>query len=101
MSTCHRLDLQTLGSQPLILPKNNVQGEPVFIVMAAGWFCEKSGWIGKVEVVKLVLLKLKKKERKRISTNNHFEEEGFYPDELWNRQISSGLIHLGLGIIRL
>jgi hypothetical protein len=27
--------------------------------MAAGWFCEKSGWIGKVEDVKLVLLKKK------------------------------------------
>ena len=25
--------------------------------MAAGWFCEKSGWIGKVEDVKPVLLK--------------------------------------------
>ena len=23
MSTCHRLDLQTLGAQPIILPKNN------------------------------------------------------------------------------
>ena len=22
MSTCHRLDLQTLGSQPVIMPKN-------------------------------------------------------------------------------
>jgi hypothetical protein len=23
--------------------KRNVRGEPVFSVMAAGWFCEKSG----------------------------------------------------------
>ena len=35
----------------------NVLGEPVFSVMAVGWFCEMSGWIGKVEDVKLVLLK--------------------------------------------
>jgi hypothetical protein len=28
---------------------NNVQGELVFSVMAANWFCEKSGCIGKVE----------------------------------------------------
>jgi hypothetical protein len=35
----------------------NVRGEPVFSVMAAGWFCEKSGWIGKVEDVNPVLLK--------------------------------------------
>jgi hypothetical protein len=27
--------------------------------MAAGWFCEKSGWIGKAEDVKPVLLKRK------------------------------------------
>ena len=40
------------------LPKGgpNVPGEPVFIsVMATGWVCEKSGWIGKVEDVKPVL----------------------------------------------
>ena len=55
----------------------NVRGEPVFSVMATGWFCEKSGWIGKVEDVKPVLLK-----KNRISTGNHFEEEDFYPDEL-------------------
>jgi hypothetical protein len=35
----------------------NVRGEPVFSVMVAGWFCEKYGWIGKVEDVKPVLLK--------------------------------------------
>ena len=33
----------------------NVLGEPVFSVMMAGWFCEKSSWIGKVEDMKLVL----------------------------------------------
>jgi len=69
----------------------NVQGELVFSVMVV---CEKSGWIGKVEDVKPVLLK-----EKRVSTGNHFEEEDFYPGELWNRRISSGLIHLGLNII--
>ena len=35
---------------------NNVRGEPVFSVMAASWFCEKSGRIGKVEDVEPVLL---------------------------------------------
>jgi hypothetical protein len=35
---------------------SNVWGELVFSVMAGGWFCEKSGWIGKVEDVKPVLL---------------------------------------------
>jgi hypothetical protein len=44
--------------------------------MEAGWFCEKSGGIGKVEDVKPVLLK------KWISNGNHFEEEDFNPDEL-------------------
>jgi hypothetical protein len=39
----------------------NVWGEPVFSVMAAGWFCEKSGRTGKVEDVKPVLLFLIKK----------------------------------------
>jgi hypothetical protein len=62
--------------------------EPVFSVMAAGWFCEKSGWIGKVEDVKPMLL-----NTKWNSTGNHFEEEDFRPVELWNRWISSGLIH--------
>jgi hypothetical protein len=33
----------------------NVQGELVFSVMAAGWFCEKSGGIGKVEDAKPML----------------------------------------------
>ena len=33
----------------------NVRGEPLFSVMAAGWFCEKPGWIGKEEDVKPVL----------------------------------------------
>jgi hypothetical protein len=33
----------------------NVWGELVFSVLVAGWFCEKSGGIGKVEDVKPVL----------------------------------------------
>ena len=37
-------------------------------------------------------------KKKRISTGNHFEED-FYPDELWRRRISSGLIHVGPNII--
>ena len=57
----------------------NVRGELVFSVMAGGRFCEKSGWIGKVEDVKPVLLK-----KKRISTGNHFEGRIFYPEELWD-----------------
>ena len=61
--------------------------------MVAGWFCEMSGWIKKAEDVKPVPL-----DKKRISTGNHFEED-FYPNELWNRQISSSLIHLGPDII--
>ena len=72
----------------------NVRGEPVFSVMVASWFCEKSGWIGEVEDAKPVLL-----EKKRISTGNHFEDKDSYPDELWNRRISFGLIHLGPDII--
>jgi hypothetical protein len=62
--------------------------------MAAEWFCEKSGYIGKVEDAKPVLLK-----RKQILTGNHFEEEDYYQDELQNRRISSGLIYLGPDII--
>jgi len=46
------------------LLQGNVRGEPVFSVMAAGWFCEKSGWIGKVEDVKPVLI-LKKTDLNR------------------------------------
>ena len=38
---------------------SNVRGEPVFSVMAAGWFCEKFGCFGKVEDAKSVLLKKK------------------------------------------
>jgi hypothetical protein len=34
---------------------SNVQEEPVFSVMGAGWFCEKFGWIREVEDVKPVL----------------------------------------------
>ena len=72
----------------------NVKGEPVFNVMVASWFCEKSSWIGKAEDVKHVLLK------KTDFNRQPFEEEDFYVDELWNRWISSALIHLGLDIIR-
>jgi hypothetical protein len=64
----------TPHSRPLSLLLN-VPGEPIFSVMAAGWFCEKSGGIGEVEDVKPVLLK-------KISTGNHFEEEDFHPDGL-------------------
>ena len=74
--------------------QTNIRGELVFSVMAADWFCEKSSWIKKVEDVKLVLLK-----KNQISTGNHFKEEDFYLNELWNMQISFGLIHLGLDII--
>jgi hypothetical protein len=38
----------------------NVRGEPVFNVLAASWFCEKSSWIGKVEDVKTMLLEEEK-----------------------------------------
>ena len=37
------------------LEQANVRGEQVFNVMAAIWFCGKSGWNGKVEDVKPVL----------------------------------------------
>ena len=42
----------------------------MFSVMAASWFCVKSGGIGEVEDVKPVLL-----NKKRILTGNHFEED--------------------------
>ena len=67
--------------------KNNVRGEPGFSVMAAGWFCEKSGGIGKVEDVKPVLKKNKKNKngfhlatilRRRIFTQVECEIGGFY-----------------------
>ena len=41
-----------------------VRGEPVFSVMAAGWFYKKSSCNGKVEDVKPVLLKKKDFNRK-------------------------------------
>jgi hypothetical protein len=47
-----------------------------------------------VEDVKPVVLK-----KERVLTGNRFEEEDFYPDELWNRRISSGSIRLGLDIM--
>jgi hypothetical protein len=59
----------------------NFRGELVISVMSAGWFCEKSGSIGKVEDVKLVILQ-KKRRKYMISTGNHFEEEDFYADGL-------------------
>ena len=55
----------------------NVRGEPILSVTATGWFCEKSGRIGKVEDVKPVLLK-----EKHILTGTHFEKEGYHPDKL-------------------
>jgi hypothetical protein len=52
----------------------NVRGEPVFSVLAAGWFCEKSSWFGQVEDVKLVLVK------KKSDFNRHpFSGGGFLP----------------------
>ena len=45
----------------IIMPKLfslNVPEESVFNVMEAGWFCEKSGWIGKVEDVEPVFKKM-------------------------------------------
>jgi hypothetical protein len=67
----------------------NVWEELVFSVMGAGCFCEKSGWIGKVEDVKPAL------KKKTDFNRQPFEEEDSHLDELWNRRISSGLIHLG------
>ena len=73
----------------------NVRGEPVFSVMAAGWFCGKSGWIGKVEDVKPVLLK----NKNGFQPATILRRRVIYPDELWNRWISSALVHLGPDII--
>jgi hypothetical protein len=39
------------------LDLTNVREEPVFSVMAAGWYCEKSGSTGKVEDVRPVLFR--------------------------------------------
>jgi len=36
-------DLPSPRSQRRMLARTNVWGEPVFSVMAASWFCEKSG----------------------------------------------------------
>jgi hypothetical protein len=63
---------------------DNVRGEPVFSVLAAGWFCEKSGWIGKVEDVKPALFKKKGFQpatllRRRIFTWMNCEIGGFHP----------------------
>jgi len=40
---------------------SNVRGEPEFSVLAAGWFCEKSDWIRKVEDVIPMFFSKKKK----------------------------------------
>jgi hypothetical protein len=56
------------------LDGSNVWGEPVFSVMVAGWFCEKSGWIGKVEDVKPVL-----KKKKTDFNRQPFWGGGFLP----------------------
>jgi hypothetical protein len=50
---------------------SNVRGELVFSVVAAAWCYEKSGWIGKVEDVKLVL----------------FKKNGFQPATILRRRI--------------
>jgi hypothetical protein len=52
--------------------------------MAAGWFCEKSGCIGKVEDLKAVLSKenifqLATILRRRIFTQMNCEIGGFHP----------------------
>ena len=70
----------------------NVRGGPVCSVAASGWFCESPVGLGKWRMWKRCFFK-----QKRISTINRFEEEGFYLDKLWNRRISSALIHLGVG----
>ena len=64
---------------------NSMSGENGYlVVMAAGWFCEKSGWIGKVEDVKPVLLKKNGFQpatilRRRIFTRMNCEIGGFHP----------------------
>ena len=55
---------------------SNVRGEPVFSVMAAGWFCEKSSWFGKVEDVKPVFLE---EEKKTDFNRQLFWGGGFLP----------------------
>jgi len=38
------VELQSFAGRVLhVTEGSNVRGEPVFSVMAAGWFCEKSG----------------------------------------------------------
>jgi hypothetical protein len=55
----------------------NVRGDPVFSVMAAGWFCEKSGGIGKVEDVKPVPFK-----KNGFQPATILRRRFFYPDDL-------------------
>ena len=66
---------------------NNVRGEPIFSVMAAGWFCEKSGCIGKVEDGETSALKKRKnrfqpatilRRRRRSFTRMNCEIGGFH-----------------------
>ena len=74
---------------------NSVQGELVFSVMVAKlvlWKVRLNWESGGCETGAFT-------KKKQISTGNHFEEEDFYLDELSNRRISSGLIHLGPDII--
>ena len=55
-----KLNLFICDERPVLLYSSvgiNVRGELVFNVMEAGWFCEKSSLIGKVEDVKPVLVK--------------------------------------------
>jgi hypothetical protein len=66
---------QTLYS--LCSPPPHKDRRSSFYVLAVGWLCENPGGIEKVENVKPVFFKTK-----QISTGNHFEEEGFYLDEL-------------------
>jgi hypothetical protein len=75
------------GSLPVhcvLVMYSNVRGRPAFSVMTAGWFCEKSGLIGKVEDVKPVLLKTNGFQpttilRRRIFTRMNYEIGGFHP----------------------
>jgi hypothetical protein len=73
---------------------SNVRGEPVFSVMVAGWFWEKSGWIGKAEDVQPVLWRKKIQPvsilRRRIFTRMNCEIGRFHPVWFISDRISSG-----------
>ena len=60
MWTCNRLDLQTLGSQPVIMPKkllghwprlnqNYDRGEPAVSYKWTGWVWEITGWSSRLQ----------------------------------------------------